>query len=356
MTRTGLLIAPCLCIAWMACSSSRHGMGDYKVALVPSRAGQHGIFSMNSDTSGGKLLTSDPSAQLRTFSWSPDGSKIAFFAFRAGDADIRASYRMPLHYPLYTMDATGGNQKRLLHFPVSSFQWSPSGREILFVSAYEDPAHDDPAVVRGKKSPMSAIYLLDLKTGEQRRVTSFGQNCSGAWSPDGTQLALSFGAQDESDIYTASLDGRHTRRITDSQAVYVRPAYSPDGRSLAYVSVAPQPGVYVVDAAGTGPRRVSDTSVFEVTWSPDGRSLLLQSAAGISLTDVAGGKSINLTPGVGRPLDAVFTPDGREVMFRSNHEGDWQLYAVDLGGANLRRVTGSLSASAFCLSPLLSKK
>jgi Tol biopolymer transport system component len=55
-------------------------------------------------------------------------------------------------------------------------------------------------------------------------------------------------------------------------------------------------------------------------------------------------------------MDPVFTPDGQKVMFRSNHEGDWHLYTVGLDGANLKRVIGQLSASQFCLSPLLSKR
>jgi TolB protein len=357
-----LRIAPCLMIAWAACSPPSGRMGNYRIALVPARSGQHGIFVMNSDTTGGKLLTPDPSAQLRASSWSPDGKRIAFFCARRADSDILTKYRTPFHYPLYVMDATGGNQKRLLDFPVSSFEWSPDSQQLLFVSAYEDPDHDDPAVLRGIKAPMSAIYVLSLPTGEQKRLTSFGQNCSGTWSPDGSSVALSFGNEQKSDIYTARLDGKQTRRLTESQAINLRPVWSPNGKAIAYVSVAPpgaedvDAGVYVIDAAGAGKRRVSDMIAFEASWSPDGMWLLLQSAAGLALTDADGKKTMNLIPGIGRPLDAVFTPDGQKVIFRSNHEGDWYLFTVDLTGGNLKRTTGKLSASTFCLSPLLSRR
>lgn len=362
MTRRYWHLAPCLLIAWMACSSPPRKIGDYKIALVPARSGQHGIFVMNSDTTGGKLLTPEVSAQIRTSSWSPDGKRIAFFAAPPEDLAILTKYRIPFHYLLYEMNAAGGNRKRLLDFPVSSFKWSSDSQKLLYVSAYEDPEYNDPAVPRKSKAPMSAVYLLSLRTGEQRRLTSFGQNCSGAWSPDGTQLALSFGTEQSSDIYTISLDGKHTRRLTDSQIINLKPEWSPNGKAIVYVSAAPpggedQPaGVYVIDAAGAGKKRVSDMMAFEAAWSPDGRSLLLQSASGLILTDADGKKKTDLMPGLGRPLDAVFTPDGREVMFRSNHEGQWNLYAVDLNGAHLRRITGDLSSSMFCLSPLLSKR
>ncbi len=315
---------------------------------------------MNSDTTGGKLLTPDTSAQLRASSWSPDGKKIAFFAARPSDSGILAKFRTPFHYPLYLMDATGGNQKRLLDFPVSSFEWAPDSQQLLFISAYEDPDHNDPAVLRGTKAPLSAIYALSLRTGEQKRLTSYGQNCSGTWSPDGKYLALSFGTQQSSDVYTVSLDGKHTRRLTDSQAsqaINTRPVWAPDGKAIAYLSYTDQTaGVYVTDALGSLKKRISDMPVSRVAWSADGRWLLLQSASGISLTDADGKKIISLAPRIGRPLEATFTPDGREVMFRSNHEGDWNLYAVDLSGAHVRRITGHLSASMFCLSPLLSRR
>jgi Tol biopolymer transport system component len=324
---------------------------------VPSRIGQQGIFVMNSDTTGGKLLTPDASAELRATSWSPDGEKIAFFASRRQDSEILSKYRMPFHHVLYEMDVRGGNQKRLLDFPVSSFEWSPDSRQMLFVSAYEDPQHDNPSVLKGTMTPMSAVYVLNLTTGEQRRLTSFGKNCSGAWSPDGAQIALSFGTDQSSDIFAVSLDGKHARRLTDSKALNIRPEWSPNGKAIAFVSVATpggmddNAGVYVMDANGANMKRVGKSTPSRVHWSPDGKSLLLQSADGLILTDIGGAKALNLAPGIGRPLDGVFTPDGQEVMFRSNHEGEWHLYAVDLGGAHLRKITGRLSASSFCLSP-----
>lgn len=355
--RLWVRIAPAFLVFWMACSSPSGRMGDYKIALVPSRSGQHGIFVMNSDTTGGKLLTSDASVQLLPSSWSPDGAKIAFFASRPEDLDILSEYPIPRHHLLYEMDAAGNNQKRLLDFPISAFEWSPDGQKLLYVSAYEDPEHDDLAVRRGAKTPMSAIYILDMQTGNQRRLTAFGQHCSGSWSPDGSYLALSFGTEKNSNIFTSSPDGKNVRRLTDSQAISLRPKWSPDGKSLAFVSIASQggaadtPGVYLIDSAGSNIRRVSDTEAFRASWSPDGKSLLLQSATGLVLMDLENKRTVDLAPRIGRPLDGAFTPDGREVMFRSNHEGTWHLYAMGLNGKDVRRLTGRLTASSFCLSP-----
>jgi Tol biopolymer transport system component len=358
MAKIGQWIAPCLLILMIACSSAQRTTGEYKIALVPSRAGQNGIFVMNSDTTGGKLLTPDPTVQLTPFSWSPDGKKFAFFAARREDARLITKYPMPYHFPLYLMDNGGFNRKRLLDYTVSGFKWSPDSRQLLYTSAYEDPEHADEAVKMGKKTPMSAIYILTLETGEQQRLSELGKNCFGDWSPDGARLALSFGTDQSSDIFIVSLDGRHKRCLTDSKSINTKPVWSPDGKSIAYISAdSPgstdrSPGVYVVNADGSGKKRVSDTDGYNVAWSPDGKSLLIQSAAQLVVASADGSRSSDLTPVIGRPLDAVFTPDGKEVMFRLNYEGIWHLYAVKLDTKKPRQLTGYLSASTFCLSPL----
>jgi TolB protein len=326
--------------------------------LVPARAGQHGIFVINSDTTGGKLLTSDATVQLRASSWSPDGKKIAFFAIRREDSGMLEKFRIPLHLPLYVMDSGGANRKRLLNFPVSSFSWSPDSRQLLFVSAYEDPARSDREIQTGRKLPMSAVYLFNLQTSAHRRVTGFGQNCYGAWSPDGMRIALSFGNEQSTEIYSADLDGRDTQRIEAVQGRNMKPVWSPDSRRIAYIRVAsPEEGgtasAYVVNADGTNCRRLEDSNVREVSWSPDGQHLLIQTAGWLSLADAVGNGILRLTGGAVEPRDGVFAPDGAEVLFRSDHEEEWHLYAVDIKSLKLRRITGRLSASMFCVSPLL---
>jgi Tol biopolymer transport system component len=340
-----------------ACFPASHKSREYKIALVPSRAGQHGIFVMNSDTTGGKLLTPDPAAQVRASSWSPDRKTIAFFGARREDSDILNKYRMPQHFLIYLMDAGGGSQKRLFDFPVSEFEWSPDSRKLMYVSSYEDPAHDDADVRIGKKIPMSAVYYWDFQAGHSRRLTDFGPHCYGSWSPDGASVVLAFGDQQSNDLYAASLDGRHTWRITKSGAIKMSPVWSPDSKRIAYIAIATAEeggaaGAYIIDANGANNRRIGDVNAYEVSWSPDGKSLLLQSAEGITLEYPDENRAVRLSIGAIQPKNAVFTPDGQEVMFRSNHEGEWYLYAVDLKGSNLRRVSGSLSVSMFCLSSL----
>ncbi len=352
-------ILPFVLVAGAACTSPGH-RARYRIALVPARSGQHGIFVMNSDSTGGKLLAADEAAQLRPSSWSPDGKRLVFFTYRPGDAGILGQYRIPSHFPLYIMDAGGNNPKRLLDFPVSDFGWAPDSRKMFFVSAYEDPANHSPEVQSGRRSPSSAIYLLDPQTGNHERVTSLRKNCYASWSPDSTRLAVSSGDDLETNISVASLDGRPVRRITDSQTINIRPSWSPNGDTIAYLALpvpgaaSEEAGVYLIDADGTHRRRITDIMGYEASWSPDGKLLMISSPNGIYLVGAEGEKPLKLPLVTDRPLDALFTPDGQRIMFRSNHEGDWHIYSVDLKGGGSKRITGRLSAASFCLSPPLS--
>ena len=108
MAKLHAYMVPGLAILMAACSPGARTSGEYRIALVPDMAGQHGIFVINSDQTGGRLLTPEATAQLRPSSWSPDGKKIAFFASRDEDAQIQKKYNIPQHFPLYLMNSAGG--------------------------------------------------------------------------------------------------------------------------------------------------------------------------------------------------------------------------------------------------------
>jgi Tol biopolymer transport system component len=343
------------------CSRPPGGSEGYKIAFVPSTPGQYGIFSMNSDTTGSKILVADKMAQVRFASWSPDGKRIAFYTIRAQDEDILKKYRMINEYLLYVMDSTGENQKRLLDFPVMDFGWAPDSRRLYFISAYESPDRNSPEVLNGTSLPLAFVYVLDMQTGVRIRLPGSGRNCSASWSPDGTRLAVGFGNGENCGIYLISPDGGQSDRLTDGSTIDFRPAWSPDGKTLAYVAYpktdadAGNSGVFVIAADGTGKRRVDEETVSYVMWSKDGSLLLLQSADTARLIDPNGRKQVLLSAGAGlrRIVNSIFTPDGKRVMFCSNDSGAWNIYSIGLDGRNRKTITGRTNSSNFCLSPLL---
>jgi len=314
---------------------------------------------MNSDTTGSRLLVSDRNAQLRFASWSPDGNKIAFFTVRAQDQDILGKYSMPYKYLLYEMDASGQHVRRLLDVPIFDFAWAPNGRQLFVISAHESPDRDSSEVTSGIRNPSASIYIVDPQTRGLTRLPGSGRNCSAAWSPDGTQLAVSYGDEENSGLYLIHADGRQSKRLTDGATVDCRPKWSPDGKLLAYAAYAKSgtdakdAGVYVIAADGTRERRIAEDAVYYVQWSPDGTMLLLQLENSVRLTDLEGKKQVLLSTGLRRAMNGLIAPDGQGVLFCSNDEGAWNIYSVGLDGRQRKKLTGRTNSSNYCLSPLL---
>ncbi len=346
----------------VACGQPPGGSDGYRIAYVASIPGQFGIFVMNSDTSGSRLLLGDRYAQLRFASWSPDGKMIAFYTVRAQDEEILKKYGMPEKYILYGMDSSGKNLKRLVDFPVLDFGWAPNSRQLFVISAHESPDRDSEEVTRRIRNPSASVYIIDLQNGGMTRLPGSGRNCSAAWSPDGTRLAVSYGEEEKGGIYLISVDGKQNNRLTNASTTDCRPRWSPDGKLLAYVAYAQSDadtsdaGVYVIAADGTGKRRVSEESVYYVQWSCDGKALLLQSESSVRLIDLEGKKEILLSAGLRRAINGFFTPDGKGVLFCSNDEGAWNIYSVGLDGQRRKTLTGRTKSSNYCLSPLLTSR
>ncbi len=364
MAKAGIWIAFFSLLLCAGCSQPPGGAEGFKIAFVPSTPGQYGVFSMNSDTTGSKILIADRTAQVRFASWSPDGKRLAYYAIRDQDKDILKKYRMTNEYLLYVMDATGGNQRRLLDFPVIDFGWAPDGRRLFFISAYESPDRNSPEILNGSSNPLAYVYVLDTQTGEVNRLPGSGRNCSAAWSPDGTRLAVGFGIGEDCGIYLMNPNGGPGERLTDGTTIEFRPAWSPDGKAIAYVAYpkndadAKDSGVFVIAADGTGKTRLADQTVSYVMWSPDGSMLLLQSANSARLLDRNGQKQVLLlaVAGLRTIANAVFTPDGGRIMFCSNDSGVWRIYSMGLDGQKRKTITSGTSSSNFCLSPLLTRR
>ncbi len=183
----------------------------------------------------------------------------------------------------------------------SSPRWSPDGRYLSFLSSRQE----------GKGAQ---LWLLDRRGGEARRVTEVKGGISGyAWAPDASRLVLVIQDREPGDSASESkpkpivIDRYHFKSDGDGYLTHERshlylfdlasqrldtltsgdfddddPAWSPDGRRIAFVSEregddpdrAHNDDVYVVDArAGASPVRLTswgDRTPGPLAWSPDG--------------------------------------------------------------------------------------
>ncbi|MDG2002721.1 MAG: Tol-Pal system beta propeller repeat protein TolB [Novosphingobium sp.] len=141
-------------------------------------------------------------------------------------------------------------------------------------------------------------------------------------------------------------DGANHRYLTSGQATALTPRYSPDYRSIVYLSyLNGNPSIYVYDLEANRQRLISRSNnpTFAPRWSPDGRWILYSMAiAGntdIYRVSANGGQSQKLTNAPGIDIGGSFSPDGRQIVFESDRSGSQQIYLMNSDGSKQRRIS-----------------
>jgi Tol biopolymer transport system component len=251
------------------------------------------IFVINADGSGLRRLTRNTVADWEP-AWSPDGQKIAWLSRGHGTgADV------------FVMNADGSDQQNLTPKPGNRGEprWSPDGRAILFTAVPPGQPPSGPA----SGWPYHDVYVMNADGSGQRNLTHTpaGGESDPAWSPDGQHIA--FGRLAGSPwgvrivVMNADGSGKHavavTHKIGDALMTGTTIGWSPDRRRIAFDD---HDGIYVVNADGSGLRRLAQNAAFE-SWSPDGRKLIFtQAGAGLWVINADGSGQRNLTRDGGR--------------------------------------------------------
>lgn len=306
-----------------------------------------GIYTMEPDGSDKRRLTghkTDSGPQ-----WSPDRSMIAFV--RSGPQSRPLSFPRRGPY-LWVMDADGSNKRYLASLSRGrSFTWSPDGDRIAFTAD-------------------RAIHIIE-PSGEGRRTIFRGYARQLAWAPDGRAIAFTGfsvlpSAETAStlseDIYKVEVDSGETSRLTSHDGSDFDPAWSPDGRLIAFASTRDQfdggegpytSNIFVMDADGGKERQLVDDCQWKggIMWTPDSDKIVYQSApdddgCGLDYMGRGGLNILDLSSGSRRVMkvgsDPILDPRGRWIAFSAPSRagrGDVEIYKVAFGGGRWVRLT-----------------
>ncbi len=281
----------------------------------------------------GTPLTTDNGNEFRPV-WSPDGTKIAFFANRSGDHDI------------WLMDANGQNQFALTNGASDDRRpsWSSDGEWLVYDSLRE-----------GNRN----IWIISVNGGEPTQLTfTPGFDSFPSFSPDNQQIAYYSYYQGKLDLMILDLEDYFNRGEvgeptillpaladeTQGQCTFAchTPQWSPDGTLLAYTKENDRE-IWVVQASGDNPRRVGDYEnnhqLHFPTWSKDGKLIFLSQHTNKDqepVNDVwemdVNGNNLNLLfEGIPHGGPLYWNPvDADTVAFHSPRSGNFSLYATNL--------------------------
>jgi TolB protein len=156
-------------------------------------------------------------------------------------------------------------------------------------------------------------------------------------------------------LQLADSDGYNPKMLLSSGQPLMSPAWSPDGRQLAYVSFEKRRAAVFIQDIGTGKRE--ELSAFAgingaPAWSPDGRSMAVTLSRDgnpeIYSMRLSDHKLKRLTVGAAIDTEPVWSPDGKSIVFTSDRGGSPQLYRMPVQGGRAQRITfeGNYNASA----------
>ena len=192
----------------------------------------------------------------------------------------------------------------------------------------------------------------DLRFGAHRVADAIYQALTGVPGAFSTRIAYvtstGLGDTQRYELVVADADGFGPQSVVGSPEPLLSPAWSPDGRKLAYVSFEKgNSAIYVQDVA-TGARELVSSGRGingAPAFSPDGRKLALTlSRTGnpeIYVRDLETGRETQLTNHWAIDTEAAWSPDGKTIYFTSDRGGKPQIYSVPAVGGNPQRVTQS---------------
>ncbi|MCP5100342.1 MAG: hypothetical protein GY943_32725 [Chloroflexi bacterium] len=231
-------------------------------------------------------------------SWSPDGRQIAYRS-RVPDASS----------DIFIMNADGTNPRNLVNDPVQDQaldeffpEWSPLGDKIaLYTDRHTTAAKSNNGCALHRAGVMDidggreSIRALDVWLGNQETL---------GWHPDGVHVVISSRCHqgNQLDLILWNVETDDVSFITDDVYADAAPAFSPDGRFLAYSSA-----------------RNGQTDIY--------------------VMEMESGEVVNLTNHAASDTHPTWSPNGSQIAFVTNRDGNEEIYVMNNDGTNLRNIT-----------------
>jgi Tol biopolymer transport system component len=233
-------------------------------------------------------LTADVKADSVLPVWSPDGKQVAFQSKRDG-----------AQYQVFVMDADGNNKRRVSDGNGYAGQpaWSDDGKSIAYISGQD-----------ASEGTSRELYTVAASGENPHKITDLSATLgTPMWSPNSATIAfLQIVGQQDNRLMIVSADGSNVRTLAQNGAIKYH-QFSPSGDEIVYSNVLQGAnGIYKVRLSDASTSTVRAGDDYQPAWSPDGKQLAWASTQGASLQHKI----------------AVANADGSEMKIVSLGDGD----------------------------------
>lgn len=260
----------------------------------------------------------------------PPEARIAYAGFDGND------------YEIFTVNPDGSDLIQLTNNDVDDWgaTWSPDHTELAF---------------RSMRTGNSAIYTMNVDGTDVTRITpdylyvgSPTYQATLTWSPDGSRIAYSANNAGNWDIYTSSVTHYAHERLTTHPANDLHPDWSVNNEIIFNSDRDGRLEVFTIDADGLNLQRVWEHTgegftIMVPRWSPAGDSYLVFKNYTIEEADIflvhTNGQIEQLTLDAGIDRVPTFNPDGTQIVFRSERDGDSDIYTMNLANGEILPLT-----------------
>jgi TolB protein len=248
------------------------------------------------------------------------------------------------YWQIWTMNPDGHNAKQLTTSPSDKRYpaWSREDGKRLFFRDNNNRA-----------------FVIDMATREGKRILlQMGFIGNLAEAPNGNKLVVArFKSElmDSSDLWLTDMEGQNRRILTRDIGLTYDPAWSPNGKKIAYISGHGYQTheLCIINSDGTNKQKLTTNQSLELlpAFSPDGKSIAyvsdLTGNYEVWLMDADGSNVRQLTKSEGIDTRPCWSPDGTEILFVSSRGGNMQLWIMNSDGSNPRQLT----SGAPCTDP-----